>query len=224
VSNLTCSGLPAETTCSFNPTQVTGTGTTALTITTTPLGQLQRRASSESRRIGWTATAMLPLLGICVIGIPAWRRRGALPALVIVALFLTMPGCGGGGGGGQVTNNPVPSITSLSPNQQAAGSGSQTLTITGSGFVSSSTVTYNKVAHTSSYTGATQLAIFLTPRDLATTGSFPVVVTNAAPGGGVSGAVDFNVVSGTPNGTFNVTVTSTSGPLTHTTNFTLIVQ
>jgi hypothetical protein len=224
VSNFTCSGLPAETTCSFNPTQVTGTGTTALTITTTPLGQLQRRASSESRRIGWTATAMLPLLGICVIGIPAWRRRGALPALVIVALFLTMPGCGGGGGGGQVTNNPVPSITSLSPNQQAAGSGSQTLTITGSGFVSSSTVTYNKVAHTSSYTGATQLAIFLTPRDLATTGSFPVVVTNAAPGGGVSGAVDFNVVSGTPNGTFNVTVTSTSGPLTHTTNFTLIVQ
>ncbi len=224
VGNFTCSGLPAETTCSFNPTQVTGPGTTTLTITTTPVGQLRRRAARESRGIGWMASAMLPLLGICLIGIPAWRRRGALPGLVIVALFLTMPGCGGGGGGGQVTNNPVPSITSLSPTQQAAGSGSQALTMMGSGFVSGSTVTYNTVAHTTSYTGATQLAISLTPSDLATTGSFPVVVTNPAPGGGVSGAVDFNVVTGTPTGTFNVTVTGTSGSLTHTTNFTLIVQ
>src|SRR5262249_62019768 len=48
VSNFACTGLPAETTCSFNPTQVTvsqvtGGGTTALTITTTPLGQSRLR-------------------------------------------------------------------------------------------------------------------------------------------------------------------------------------
>jgi hypothetical protein len=139
-------------------------------------------------------------------------------------LFLTMPSCGGGGGGGQVINNPVPSITSLSPTQQAAGSGSQALTITGSGFVSGSTVTYNNAAHTASYAGGTQLAISLTPSDLATAGSFPVVVTNPQPGGGMSSAVNFNVVTGTPTGTFNVTVTGTSGSLTHTANFTLMVQ
>ncbi|HWY02360.1 MAG TPA: protease pro-enzyme activation domain-containing protein [Candidatus Acidoferrum sp.] len=224
VSNFTCSGFPAETTCSFNPTQVTGSGATILTITTTPTGQLRHRAARESRQIGWTATAMFPLLGICLIGIPAWRR-GALLAFLMVALFLTMPSCGGGGGGGQVINNPVPSITSLSPTQQAAGSGSQALTITGSGFVSGSTVTYNNVAHyIDSYWTATQLAISLTPGDLATAGSFPVVVTNPAPGGGTSSAVDFNVVTGTPTGTFNVTITGTSGSLTHTANFTLIVQ
>jgi len=223
VSNFTCSGLPVETTCSFSPAQVAGSGATTVTIVTTPLGQMRRRASSETPRIRWMGIAALPLLGICLIGIPAFRRRGALPALVIVAVFLVTPGCGGGGGG-QVTNNPVPSITSLSPTEQAAGSGSQVLTIMGSGFVSGTTVTYNNAAHTASYAGVSQLQISLTPQDMATTGSFPVVVTNPAPGGGASTPVDFNVVTGTPAGTSNVTVTGSSGPLTHTATFTLNIQ
>jgi len=224
VGNFSCSGLPAETTCSFSPATVPGSnGTSTLTVTTTPLGQMRRRAANERHRIGWMAIAMLPLLGVCLIGIPAWRRRGVLPVLVIVALFLTLPSCGGGGGT-PVINNPVPSITSLTPTQQAAGSISQTLTIAGSGFMSGSTVTYNNVAHTAAYTSASQLAISLTTADMASTGSFPVVVTNPTPGGGASGAVNFNVVTGTPTGTFTVTVSGTSGSLTHTTTFTLTVQ
>ena len=225
VGNFVCSGLPAETTCSFSPAQVTGSGATALTITTAAVGQL-RRPSRENRRTGWNTMAVLPLFGICLIGIPAWRRRrGALLALVIGSLFLTMPGCGGGGsGGGQINNNPVPSITSLSPSQQVAGSGLQALNINGSGFVSGSTVTYNNAVHATNYAGASQLSILLTPADLAATGTFPVVVTNPTPGGGASAPVDFNVVTGTPTGTFTVTVTGSSGSLTHTANFTLIVQ
>jgi Pro-kumamolisin, activation domain/Bacterial Ig-like domain (group 3) len=230
VGNFTCSGLPPGTTYSFNPTQVPGSGSTMLTIATTPVGQAQRRASNQSRGIWWMASAILPLLGICLIGIPSLRRRGALHVLVVV-LFLTLPSCGGGGSGGggggggqQVTNNPVPSITSISPTQQAAGSVSQALTITGSGFVFDSNVTYNNVRHATSYVSATQLTILLTAKDLATTGSYPVVVTNPAPGGGVSSAVDFNVVTGTPTGTFTVTVTGSSGSLTHSTNFTLTVN
>ncbi len=226
VSSFACSGLPAETICSFNPTQVTGSGATTLTITSTPLGQM-RRASRENRGIRWIAAAMLPLLGICLIGTPPRRRRGAFLTLLIITLFMTMLSCGGSGGGvggGQVTNNPLPSITSLSPTQQAAGSVSEALLITGSGFGIGSTVTYNNAAHAANYTSTTQLSIFLTPGDLAATGSFPVVVTNPAPGGGASAPVDFNVVSGTPTGTSTVTVTATSGSLTHATTFTLIVQ
>jgi subtilase family serine protease len=226
VGNFTCSGLPPGTTYSFNPTQVPGSASTMLTIATAPVGQAQRRASNQSLGMGWMAGAILPLLGICLIGIPSWRRRGALPVLVVV-FFLTLPSCGGGGGGGggqQVTNNPVPSITSISPTQQPAGSVPQALTITGSGFVFDSNVTYNNVAHATTYVSATQLTISLTANDLATTGSYPVVVTNPAPGGGVSSAVDFNVVTGTPAGTFTVTVAGSSGSLTHSTNFTLIVN
>jgi hypothetical protein len=131
VGNFTCSGLPPGTTYSFNPTQVAGSGSTILTIATTPVGQLQRRASRKSRGIGWMVGAILPLLGICLIGIPSRRRRGALLPALAVVFFLTLPSCGGGSDGGsrqQVTNNPVPSITSISPADQAAGSVGQTLT------------------------------------------------------------------------------------------------
>jgi subtilase family serine protease len=225
VTSFSCSGLPAETTCGFSPTTVTGgSGSTMLTITTTPLGQLRRRAENESHRIGWMAIAILPLLGICVIGIPSWRRRGVLPVLVIVALFLTLPSCGGGGGTTPPPPNPVPSISSLSPTQQAAGSTSQTLTIAGSGFISGSTVTYNNVAHSASYMSASQLAISLTTSDMAATGTYPVVVTNPTPGGGASGAMNFSVVTGTPVGSFSVTVAGSSGSLTQTTSFTLTIQ
>jgi hypothetical protein len=147
-----------------------------------------------------------------------------LPILMLVALSVMLLSCGGGGGTTPPPNNPVPSITSISPTQQAAGSQSQALTITGSGFVSGSAVTYNNAAHSAGYGGPTQLSITLTPSDMATTGSYPVVVTNPAPGGGASSGVNFNVVTGTPTGNFNVTVTATSGSLTHTTTFTLTVQ
>jgi subtilase family serine protease len=225
VGNFTCSGLPPETACSFNPPQVTGAGPTIMTITTTPIGDARRRASNESRRTMWIAGAILPLLGICLIGIPSWRRRGGLPALLIV-LLITLPSCGGGGsgGGGQVTNNPVPSVTSISPTQQAVGSVSQVLTITGSGFVGTSTVSYNNVPHPATYVSATQLTISLAAADMATMGSYPVTVTNPTPGGGVSSALNFNIVTGTPTGNFNVTVTATSGALTHSTNFILVVN
>jgi hypothetical protein len=45
--------------------------------------------------------------------------------------------------------------------------------------------------------GASQLTISLTAADLAITGSYPVVVTNPAPGGGSSNSVAFGVL--TPN-------------------------
>ena len=75
--NFTCSGLPPGTTYSFNPTQVPGSGSTMLTIATAPVGQAQRRASNQSRGVWWMASAILSLLGICLIGMPSWRRRGS---------------------------------------------------------------------------------------------------------------------------------------------------
>jgi len=230
VGNFSCSGLPAETSCGFSPATVPGgSGSTTLTITTTPLGQsgqFRRRAANENHGAGWMATSLLSLLGVCLIGIPAWgRRRRALPVLMMAALLMLLPSCGGGsGGGGGPPPNPVPSISSLSPTQQAAGSQSQTLTITGSNFMSSSTATYNASPRTATYTSPTQLSISLTANDLAATGTFPVVVTNPAPGGGASNSVNFNVTTGTPTGSFTVTVTATSSTLSHNTSFTLVVQ
>jgi hypothetical protein len=72
--------------------------------------------------------------------------------------------------------------------------------------------------------GKLPVVISLSANDLANTGTYPVMITNPAPGGGASSPVDFSVVTGTPTGTFNVTVTASSGSLTHSASFSLIVQ
>jgi hypothetical protein len=105
----------------------------------------------------------------------------------------------------------------------AAGSQSQTLTINGSGFMSTSTLAYNGVAQAAVFVSPNQLTTSLTAIDLANTGDFSVVVTNPAPGGGTSSPEICDVVTGTP-GTFTVSVNAASGPFSQNTTFALAVQ
>jgi hypothetical protein len=222
--SFTCSGLPAETSCSFNPATVTGgSGSTTLTITTTPLGQSRKRASNDGMPLRWGAAGWLFLMGTCLLSVPASLRKRSPTLLITLAILAALPSCGGGGST-PPPNNPVPSIASLSPTQMAAGSVGQNLIINGSGFIGSSSVTYNGTAHVSTLLSASQLSLALSASDVGTTGTYAVVVTNPAPGGGASSAVNFSVVTGTPAGSFPVTVTGTSGPLTHSTTFSLVVQ
>jgi hypothetical protein len=224
--NFACSGLPTETTCSFSPVQVTGSGFTMMTIATTPIGQRRHRASIKQLRVGWLAISTLPLLGICLVGIPARRWRRVLAFLITAASLGALLSCGsgGGGGGGGTTPNPVPTISSISPTQVAAGSQVSTIVVNGTGFVSSSNVTYNGQNRPVTFISSTEVEIHPSGGDSATIGTFPVVITNPAPGGGTSNPVSLDVTTGTPTGTFNVTVTATSGSLTHSTTFVLAVQ
>jgi hypothetical protein len=120
---------------------------------------------------------------------------GAFPVIV------TSPAPGGGASNTAeftvtAAINPTPSISSLSPSSLPAGSASQALNINGAGFLAASTVTYNKIAHTPGFVNANQLTISLTSDDLATVGTYPVVVTNPAPGGGASAPANFSVTNG----------------------------
>ena len=94
--------------------------------------------------------------------------------------------------------NPAPTINGLSPSSAAAGAAAQTLTINGANFLSSSTVTYNGTAHSATFLSSAQLTISLTAADQAAAGTFPVVVTNPAPGGGPSNAANFAVNNPVP--------------------------
>lgn len=109
--------------------------------------------------------------------------------------------------------NPVPSITSLSPSSLTVGASPQNLTINGTGFISTSAVTFNGIARIATYVSSTQLTISLTADDLATADSFPVVVTNPAPGGGPSNSVNFTVLAGGSQGTTEMLVADSSGQL-----------
>ena len=129
-----------------------------------------------------------------------------------VAVTNPTPGGGASNAANFAVNNPAPSISSLSPSSATAGAVPQPLTINGSNFVSSSTVTYNGVGHTVTSASATQLTISLSTADPATAGSFPAVVTNPAPGGGASNSATFTVnapaVSVTiPSGNYSISMT-----------------
>lgn len=228
ISYFACAGpLPAETTCSFNPTQVNGSGSTTLTITTTPLGQSRlRRAANNRPAFSWTTGSLL-LIGICLIAAPGARRR--LPLLMAIGLAILLPSCGGGSsGGGGGTTNPTPSISSLSPSSVAAQSALPILVINGANFMPGvSTVNFGVGGGTrpvNQYNGTTQLSIGLSIGDLSSTATYPVTVTNPGPGGGTSAPVNFNVVTGTPTGSFQIDIVAQSGQLAHQTTITLVVQ
>jgi uncharacterized repeat protein (TIGR03803 family) len=90
-------------------------------------------------------------------------------------------------------NNPAPIISALVPPSLLVGSIPQTLTVNGSGLLTSSKVTFNGISHTATFVSASQLTISLSAGDLATVGAYPVVVTNQAPGGG-SATATFTVL------------------------------
>ena len=94
--------------------------------------------------------------------------------------------------------NAVPWITSLTPASVPAGSAAQSITIIGSGFLAASTATFNGASRQVTYINPSQITIALTAADLQTVGSYPVALTNPAPGGGPSNTVSFTVRSATP--------------------------
>ena len=89
-------------------------------------------------------------------------------------------------------------MTSISPDSIVAGSGSITLTVTGSGFVASSIVNWNGAALTTGYVSATELTATVPAFDLAAAGSANVTVTSPAPGGGTSTAAVFSITGSNP--------------------------
>jgi hypothetical protein len=111
-----------------------------------------------------------------------------------VNVTVTNP-AGGGTSNSQTfaVNNPAPTVTSLSPSSATAGGAAFTLTVNGTGFVSTSVVKFNGAAKTTTFVSATQLTAAITAADIATAGTATVTVTNPAPGGGTSGNLSFAI-------------------------------
>jgi hypothetical protein len=120
----------------------------------------------------------------------------------------------GGGTSAPVTftiNNPLPTITTLSPASATAGGTTFTLTVNGTNFVSTSVVNFNGVAKTTTFVNATQVTAAITAADIAAGGTFPVTVTNAAPGGGTSAPTNFTVNNPVPTITSLAPSSATAG-------------
>ncbi len=128
--------------------------------------------------------------------IPASDIASAGPANVTV--FNPAPG---GGVSNMVTfntNNPVPQLNSLSPNQAQAGAAAFTLTINGANFISSSVVRWNGTNRPTTFVSGTQLTADIPVSDIAAAGVASVMVFNPVPGGGSSNALSLTINNPAP--------------------------
>jgi len=92
--------------------------------------------------------------------------------------------------------NPVPTITSITPNTAVVGS-TPTVTLTGTGFTATSVVNVDGVPIPSTFVSATQLTGTVPAG--APAGVYSVTVVNLTPGGGTSNAVTFTLTNPVPS-------------------------
>jgi len=130
------------------------------------------------------------------------RRFAALfffLSLVLVLAALT--GCSSGNSSSSTNNNPVvsaPSITSISPASFNAGAAAQTITVSGTGFVSGSVVNFNTTPLQTTYSSSTSLQALVPAALLANGQTVSVTVANASTGGGTSAVATLAVNAPTP--------------------------
>ena len=90
---------------------------------------------------------------------------------------------------------PVPTITSLSPSTQQAGSGDFILRVIGTNFVPRSTIRWINTVLPTTYVSATELRATITADKLAAAGTRGITVVTSAPGGGISNSKIFTTTA-----------------------------
>jgi hypothetical protein len=233
-----CTGLPAEASCSFSPDPNSITGFVSLQISTTgPHSVPGFKPSGYRSQLFW-AGSMLPFAAILLIGYRRGRTERSLLRLLLTFLLLLGIACGGGGaggggGGGGGGGTPPSAPTNLTATaasyneidlnwiQPGGAAGFTIYRSTTSGFTpspSNQIATYS-YGYAPSYPDA--------PLAPSTAYYYVVKATN---GSGLSGpsnqasATTQALDPGTPTGTYNITVTATSGSFSHSVILTLVVQ
>lgn len=97
-----------------------------------------------------------------------------------------------------VIANPLPTASSLTPNQQVAGGASFGMDVSGTGFVSGSEVLWNGTPLGTVFNSSVELRALVFNTDIATPGNAQVSVRNPAPGGGTSNALTFDILNPLP--------------------------
>jgi FG-GAP-like repeat len=90
-------------------------------------------------------------------------------------------------------NNPVPILYPIQPNADAPGSAAFTLTVTGTGFVSGSVVTWNGNTLTTTFVSGSKLTAAVPASYVANPTTATITVISPTPGGGISNSQYFQV-------------------------------
>ena len=183
---------PVPTLTSINPTSATAGGA-AFTLTVNGANFI------NGSTVQWNGGARTTTF------VSATQLTAAIPATDIAAagtanVTVNNPTPGGGtSAAATVTiNNPLPTLTSLNPSSATASGAAFTLTVNGSGFVSTSTVWWNGALRTTTFVSATQVTAAIPATDIASAGTVGVTVMNPAPGGGSAANLTFTINNPAP--------------------------
>jgi hypothetical protein len=210
----TTTSTPAVT--SISPTSVSA-GSNALTLTVNGSGFV----SSSVVKFGGTAeTTTYVSASQLTAGIPASQiTTGAQVAVTVVNGTVSSAGTAVN----LEVDNPVPTITSISPTGETAGMSSAVVVVTGTGFDPATVINVGSTSRTTTFTSATQVGVTLTAADLAAAGNLSLTAVNPTPGGGTSAAVSLSVATATQPGT-QITAVSPSTIFTGSPDTTLTVS
>src|SRR5579864_335372 len=101
------------------------------------------------------------------------------------------PGGGTSGTRSFGVNNPVPTISGLSPSSVLAGSGDTTVTLTCTGLLPSTVLQINGATHAATFVNGTQMSFVLSSAELGSASGLSLTLSNPLPGGGTSAASSF---------------------------------
>jgi YD repeat-containing protein len=216
----------------FNPTPGGGTSTAAtFTITATnPVPTLSSISPNNATAGGNAFTLTVTGTNFVITSVVRWNGSNrtttylsatqlqaaisstdiAAAGTASVTVFNPTPGGGTSGTQTFTINNPVPTLTSISPSSAAIGSGAFTLIVTGTNFTSGSKVRWNGSDRTTTYVSSTQLTAAILATDDAATGTAQVTVFNPTPGGGTSAAQTFTITATNPAPTLTSIAPSTA--------------
>jgi hypothetical protein len=183
--NLVVNNTPLPTLSSINPTtKIVGDAAFSLTVNGTNFvaGSVVRFSGVDRTTTFGSATQLT-----------AQITAADLQTAGSYAITVNNPGVGASNAVNLTVNNPVPSLSSISPTPKNAGEAAFTLTVNGSGFVNGAIVRFNGNNRTTSFVGGTQLTAQITAADISAAGSFPITVLNPTPGGGTSNAINLVV-------------------------------
>ena len=140
--------------------------------------------------------------------------KHSIPILLLILVFPPVFLAGCGSNGTAVLANPVPvlnlviqppplpPLSPVVPTSTLAGGIDFTLTVTGTGFLATSTVQWNGSVRSTTYVSNTQLTAAITAADIRFSGTASITVVNPVPGGGVSAAVPFFINVPSPRFTY----------------------
>lgn len=136
------------------------------------------------------------------------RSFFSVATICILSFVFFVCGCGGGGTSPTPTaasdqaaqngSNPVPQISAVNPAAVHAGGADFTLTVTGSGFVTGSTVMCNNYSRSTTFVSGTQLTAVMPAADILQIHPVQITVVNPSPGGGPSNSVPVTVLDPLP--------------------------